>query len=162
MQKQRHLSAMYAERRPLKRKQLDDKPGFVPWFRRNKVSVIYLGALSPTHSIVLPSDVCSKTLGRAALMTPVYVNFQLPRCTARVSPHDWWALTPPSHPYLLLVCHWEPVGSQLFSLGTGGSFLLHVFALTNDFPLRSGMLYVARTFLVCHKSKSDGLPNCWW
>jgi len=80
---------------------LDDKPGFVPYlYKQDKVSVIYLDVLSPTHSIVLPSDVYSKALGRAALMTPVYMNFQLPRCTARMSPHDWWALTPPSHPYL--------------------------------------------------------------
>ncbi len=52
---------MYAERRPLKKKQLDDKPGFVPYlYKQDKVSVIYLGALSPTHSIVLPSDVSQK------------------------------------------------------------------------------------------------------
>ena len=31
--------------------------------------------------------------------TPVYLNLQLPRRTARTSLHDWWALTPPSHPY---------------------------------------------------------------
>ena len=39
-------------------------------------------------------------LGRAALVTLVYANFHLPMCTARLSPAAWWALTPPSHPYL--------------------------------------------------------------
>ena len=57
----------------------------------------------------------------------------------------------------LAIADQQPCGCVLKS---GGYFLLHGFALTNDFPLRSGMLYVARTFLVCHKSKSDGLPNC--
>ena len=84
----------------ISKKQLSDKPGFVPRHKKkDKASVIYLDALSPVHSIVLPSDVRPKALGRAALMTPVYMNFQLPRCTARMLPHDWWALTPPSHPY---------------------------------------------------------------
>jgi len=32
-------------------------------------------------------------------MAVVYMNLQLPRCTANVSPHCWWALTPPSHLY---------------------------------------------------------------
>ena len=31
--------------------------------------------------------------------TPVYMNLQPPRRTARTSLHDRWALTPPSHPY---------------------------------------------------------------
>ena len=30
---------------------------------------------------------------------PVYMNFQRPMRTARLSPDAWWALTPPSHPY---------------------------------------------------------------
>lgn len=33
--------------------------------------------------------------------SPVYTNFQLPTCTARMSPCARWALTPPSHPYPL-------------------------------------------------------------
>ena len=122
-------------------------------YKQDKVSVIYLDVLSPTHSIVLPSDVYSKALGRAALMTPVYMNFQLPRCTARMSPHDWWALTPTFSPLpltTLAIADQQPCGCVLKS---GGYFLLHGFALTNDFPLRSGMLYVARTFLVCHKKQ---------
>ena len=31
--------------------------------------------------------------------TPVYMNLQPPRHTARTSLHGRWALTPPSHPY---------------------------------------------------------------
>ena len=66
------------------------------------MSVIYLRRVSPHVSIVLPSDV-SLRLGRAALVTPVYMDFQPSGCTARMSPCGWWALTPPSHPYLLCV-----------------------------------------------------------
>ena len=32
-------------------------------------------------------------------VTEDYMNFQLLMCTAYVSPRNWWALTPPSHPY---------------------------------------------------------------
>ncbi len=64
--------------------------------------------------------------------TPVYANLQLPRHTARTSPHDRWALTPPSHPYLL----------------RGGYFLLHYSAFADSFLLGSGMLCAARTFLL--------------
>ena len=77
-----------------------------------------------------------------------------------MSPYDWWALTPPSHPYPQLHCDMTAEDLATKCGTRGGCFLLHGFTLTNDFPLRSGMLYVARTFLVCHKSKSDGLPNC--
>ena len=35
-----------------------------------------------------------------AITLPIYMNLQHPRCTASVSPHRWWALTPPSHLYL--------------------------------------------------------------
>ena len=65
--------------------------------------------------------------------TPVYMFLQLPRQTARISPHAWWALAPPSHPYL--------------SMKKGGYFLLHYSTLTDCLPLTSGMPYVARTFL---------------
>ena len=37
--------------------------------------------------------------GRPLFRSPVYMNFQLPGCTAPVSPLAWWALAPPSHPY---------------------------------------------------------------
>ncbi len=72
-------------------------------------------------------------LGRATLSfrALVYMNFQLSGCTALMSPLAWWALTPPSHPYLL----------------QGGCFLLHLLALANHFLLGSEMPFVARTFL---------------
>ena len=50
--------------------------------------------------------------------TPVYMNLQPPRHTARTSLHGRWALTPPSHPYpcgrlfssaLLHLCKWLSV-----------------------------------------------------
>ena len=65
--------------------------------------------------------------------TPVYMNLQPPRRTARTSLHSRWALTPPSHPYLQ----------------AGGYFLLRYSAFTNSFLLGSGVLYAARTFLLC-------------
>ena len=65
--------------------------------------------------------------------TPVYMNLQPPRHTARTSLHGRWALTPPSHPYLL----------------RGGYFLLRYSAFTDSFLLGSGVLCAARTFLLC-------------
>ena len=71
--------------------------------------VIYLLAASPLPSIVLPSGSDGPpSLSRLApnQASPVYMNFQLPECTAPTSLPAWWALTPPSHPH--------PCG-QLFS-----------------------------------------------
>ena len=68
-----------------------------------RVLIIYPHAPSLMRSIVLPSGaLCSRgTKSRTGNPhSPVYMNFQPPMCTARMSPHDWWALTPPSHPYL--------------------------------------------------------------
>ena len=70
----------------------------------------------------------------------VYMNFQLPMCTARMSP-------------------WRLVSSYLtFSpLPEGGCFLLHWFALADNFPLESEMLCAARTFLpTFRKFKTKG------
>lgn len=58
-----------------------------------------------------------------------------------MSPCAWWALTPPSHPYPTVI------------VTAGGYFLLHWFTLTDDFLLRSRMLYVARTFLLHLKKR---------
>ena len=74
-------------------------------------------------------------------LTLVYMNFQLLTCTAHMSPCAWWALTPPSHPYPTAI------------MTAGGCFLLHWFTLTDDFPLRSRILYVARTFLLHLKKR---------
>ncbi len=67
--------------------------------------------------------------------TPVYMNLQLPRRTARTSLDGRWALTPPSHPYPL----------------QGGYFLLRYSAFADSFLLGSEMLCAARTFLLCRK-----------
>jgi len=40
------------------------------------------------------------TWGEQPSLMPVYMTLQLLRCTARTSLCGWWALTPPSHPYL--------------------------------------------------------------
>jgi len=65
-----------------KKKQLVCKPGSVP--HKSRVPVIYLSLLSPTGFIGPPSGI-----GRAALIAPVYMTFQLPRSTALMSPQDW-------------------------------------------------------------------------
>ena len=62
------------------------------------VPVIYLAATSPPQSIVLPSEVLQATWAGSP-QPSVYADFQPLRCTAHMSPYDWWSLTPPSHPY---------------------------------------------------------------
>jgi len=110
-------------------------------FLASEAPAIYLSLLSPTGFIGPPSGI-----GRAALIAPVYMTFQLPRNTALMSPPGWWALTPPSHPYLR----------------GGGYFLLLYSTLADCFPLRSGMLCVARTFLL-HPEDARGKPtNCFY
>ena len=61
-----------------------------------------------------------------------------------------WALTPPSHPYRRAVRNLAPAVI----------FLLHEFAFTDDFPLRSGMPCAARTFLTHHTNAGDELSGC--
>ena len=62
-------------------------------------------------------------------------------------------------------CH-HSAGSLLHYLLTlthyrmGGNFLLHYFALTNNFPLRSGLSCVARTFLLYKLCTRDRPFNC--
>lgn len=57
------------------KKQQDDKPGSVP--SRRKASVIYLAFVLPQRSSGLPPG-----MGRAALITPVYITLQPIRRTA--------------------------------------------------------------------------------
>ncbi len=71
---------------------------------------IYLVRLSPGGFSGPPSG-----MGRATLLTPVYMTLQLPRRTALASPQGRWALTPPSHP-----CRRAGARRRLFS-----SALLH-------------------------------------
>ena len=83
------------------KKQLVCKPGSVP--HKSEVPVIYLSLLSPTGFIGPPSGI-----GRAALIAPVYMTFQLPRSTAfssaLLNPHGllpvkkWNALCCPDFP----------------------------------------------------------------
>ena len=64
--------------------------------------VIYPLPASPPVSIVLPSGSDGQPFHphKTARTLPVYANFQHPECTARMLPYAWWALAPPSHPYL--------------------------------------------------------------
>lgn len=150
---------MYAERCPLKENSwtisrvlcLDSEetrcPSFI-WVRCHQRTLSFYPLMWVKNSRTSrPDDTSLRELSTSEVHSP-YVTTRLVGSYPTFSP-----LPPLSLP---LPTNWFAT----VSLGTGGSFLLHVFALTNDFPLRSGMLYVARTFLVCHKSKSDGLPNC--
>ena len=109
--------------------------------RKDGAAAIYPRATSPPRSIVLPSGVPRKARAGSP-PTPVYMNFQPPMRTARASPHGRWALTPPSHP-----CR-RP--SRRSGKDRGGCFLLRLFALADNFPLRSGAPCAARTFLLRH------------
>ena len=120
-----------------KEKQSACKPGSVP---RMKRSACHLSTPCVTvGSIVLPSG----SGGPPLFVAPVYANFQLPECTARMSPSGRWALTP----FTLTV------------LADGGSFLLHALTLADYFPLRSGMPCVARTFLSRPKPAAASRPT---
>ena len=106
------------------KKQSIYKPGSVP----------FVGCLSFIYTLCHHNAKAFYPPARASYpQAPVYMNLQPPRHTARTSLHDRWALTPPSHPYLL----------------AGGYFLLRYSALTNSFLLGSGVLCAARTFLLC-------------
>ena len=120
------------------------------------VSVIYLLHESPHGSSVLPSTAwapallhcCSdlRQLGRATLYRVVYMNLQLPRCTADMSPCRWWALTSPSH-------HFCPKAVVIFFCITQPS--------RTASTLGSGMPYAARTFLFrLYRAASDRPSGC--
>ena len=81
-------------------------------------------------------------LGRAtlSLSSPVYMNFQLPECTA---PRVATGLVG-SYPAF------SPLPAQALRPRLGGCFLLHGLTLASLFPLGSGMPCVARTFLSPH------------
>ena len=123
-----------------KRKQLAYKPGSVLW-RKFIVSVIYLCLLSPIGYSGLPSG-----SGEQPSNTGIH-DLATPGTHSSGCCHpDWWALTSPSHPYLA----WT---GRLFS---------SAFSLPSPTPciLTSGMLFVARTFLILHKRASDRPSNC--
>ena len=66
------------------------KPGSVPL--AGCLSFIYAMCHHITKAFYPPARASNP-------QTPVYMNLQPPRHTARTSLHDRWALTPPSHPY---------------------------------------------------------------
>lgn len=96
--------------------------------------VCHLSRLAVTDKLYRPTLRCA-ALGRAALRHRFTWTFNSRRARPDVSPRSRWSLTPPSHPYR----HED-----------GGYFLLHLFALADDFSLGSGMPCVARTFLLRH------------
>ena len=55
-----------------------------------------------THCHQWALAVYPPTWGEQPSLVSVYMTLQLLRCTARMSPCGWWALTPPSHPYLII------------------------------------------------------------
>ena len=66
------------------------KPGSVP----------FAGCLSFIYAVCHHNAKAFYPPARASNpQTPVYMNLQPPRHTARTSLHGRWALTPPSHPY---------------------------------------------------------------
>lgn len=67
-----------------KRKQSADKPGSVRQQMLACLSFIHsMSRLMALAFYPLP------TVGRATLMAVVYMNLQLPRCTASMSPYCW-------------------------------------------------------------------------
>ena len=104
-------------------------------------SVIYLCLLLPAGYSGLPSgsDEQSSNTGIHDLATPGTHG-------SRCRHPDRWALTPPSHPYLT-------EARRLFSSTS---------TLPSPTPciLTSGMLCVARTFLILHEGASDRPSNC--
>ena len=89
-----------------KKSQSGYKPGSVPKGLLAHTGVCHLSArivANPLYRSTLQRTAAALRrtggLGKGNPQSLVYMNFQLPMCTARVSPHGWWALTPPSHPY---------------------------------------------------------------
>ena len=98
----------------LYKKQKSDKPGSVTSGNYRVISLnevaYHLSARTITDALyrstlqraLFPREQENRASNPHSL---VYMNFQPPMCTARMSPHDRWALTPPSHPY---PCHQMP------------------------------------------------------
>ena len=106
-------------------------------------SVIYLCLLLPADYSGLPSG-----SGEQPSNTGIH-DLATPGTHSSGCHHpDWWALTPPSHPYLTGV-------RRLFS---------SAFPLPSPTPctLTSGMLYVARTFLILHGEQATDRPTAFY
>lgn len=104
------------------------------------LTVIYPGLRLPTVSSCLPSG-----MGRAVLVSPVYLALQPVVCTAGGVAFAAGELLP----HLL----------TLTSSRRGGYFLLHSSTLANSFLLGSGMLCAARTFLLRLMSTATDRPS---
>lgn len=118
--------------------------------------VIYLRYVSPRSSIVLPSDTQRQSHLRST------APYKVRESSEQLSNIGLRELST-SHLHGTHVAM-RPVSSYLtFSplpAYAGGCFLLQTFALADDFPLRSGLLFVARTFLLpttCGKRQTVGL-----
>ena len=107
------------------KKQPAYKPGSVPLWK--EAPAIYLVLPSPVSFSGLPPGI-----GRAILHAPVYMTLQPIRRTA-----SYIAIRPGE-----LLPHLFTLTGQ-----AGGRFLLRYSTLTDSFPLRSMVLFVARTFL---------------
>ena len=107
------------------KKQPAYKPGPVPLWK--EAPAIYLVLPSPVSFSGLPPGI-----GRAILHAPVYMTLQPIRRTA-----SYIAIRPGE-----LLPHLFTLTGQ-----AGGRFLLRYSTLTDSFPLRSMVLFVARTFL---------------
>ena len=109
--------------------------------KKSIASVIYLCLTLPSYYSGLPSG-----SGEQPSNTGIH-DLATPGTHSSGCHHpDWWALTPPSHPYLTCV-------RRLFSSTS---------TLPSPTPctLTSGMLYVARTFLILLEGASDRPSNC--
>ena len=104
-------------------------------------SVIYLCLLLPADYSGLPSG-----SGEQPSNTGIHDLATPGTHSSGCHNPDWWALTPPSHPYLT-------EARRLFSSTS---------TLPSPTPctLTSGMLCVARTFLILLKGASDKPSNC--
>ena len=122
----------------IRKKQPVYKPGSVilPY---GKMPVIYLRPSSPTGSSGLPSDV-----GRATLVGVGLHDLTTPKMHSPICHHTAGGLLP----HLL----------TLTLPKRGGSFLLHDSTFADSFPLGSGMLCVARTFLFCLAASATSRP----
>ena len=86
-------------------------------------------------------------MGRASLVTSVYMILQPIRRTAA-------GVTTGS------VRSYRTFSPLPVAEAAGGHSLLRYFALTDDFPLGSMVLCIARTFLTSHWGRSDRPPHC--
>ena len=129
---------MISLKKPIKQKIKKQacKPGSVP----EKVSIIYLVRLLPIGSSGLPPGIVRAALIRETPELPVYMALQLMRRTAfpvtRKAVGSYPAFSPLPKKSAVIFCY-------------------VAFVLTDNFPLGSMTLFVARTFLFFDQRNSD-------